>query len=134
MKVHNPKYIIDNKPLFPIILPLGTLVLHTNGYSLILFVYVNDLVITGNNIDLILKLKKKLVDSFDMIDLGTMHYLLGLQVLPLCDGFFISKSKYVIDLLTCFNMEDCKPSSTLFQLKVKLNKTCQTPKVDATLY
>jgi hypothetical protein len=105
-----------------------------NGNTLIVVVYVDDLVITGNNIDLILRLKKQLVDSFDMTDLGTLHYFLGLQVLPLCDGFFISQSKYVMDLLTHFKMEYCKPCATPFQSGVKLTKTCQTPKVDATLY
>jgi len=65
-------------------------VLHTNGDTLIFFVYLDDLVITHNNTDLILRLKRQLVDSFDMADLGTLHYFLGLQVLPLYDGFFIS--------------------------------------------
>jgi hypothetical protein len=101
---------------------------------LIVVVYVDDLVITGNNTDLILRLKKQLVDSFDMIDLGTLHYFLGLQVLPLCDGFFISQSKYVMDLLTRFKMADCKPCATPFQSGVKLTKTCQTPTVDAAIH
>jgi hypothetical protein len=69
-----------------------------------------------------------------MTDLSTVHYFLGLQVLPLCDGFFISQSKYVMDLLTRFKMVDCKPCATPFQSRVKLTKTCQTPVVDATLY
>jgi hypothetical protein len=41
-------------------------VLHTN-------LYVYDLLITDNNNDLILTLKKKLVDSFNMTNLETMH-------------------------------------------------------------
>jgi hypothetical protein len=94
---------------------------------LIVVVYVDDLLITGNNNDLILRLKKQLVDSFDMTDLGTLHYFLGLQVLPLCDGFFISQSKYVMDILTCFKMVDCNPCATPFQSRVNLTKTCQTP-------
>jgi hypothetical protein len=108
--------------------------LHTNGVTLIIVVYVDDLLITGNNIDLIIRLKKQLVDSFDMTYLGTLHYFLGLQVLPLCDGFFISQYKYVIDLLTCFKMVDCKPCATPFQSRVNIAKTCQTPIVDATVY
>jgi hypothetical protein len=62
-------------------------VLDTNEDTLIVDVYVNDLLITSNHIDLILRLKHQLVDSFDMTDLGTLHYFLGLQVLPPCDGF-----------------------------------------------
>jgi hypothetical protein len=109
-------------------------VLYTNGDTLIIVVYVDDPVITGNNTSLILRLKKQLVYSFDMTDLSTLHCFLGLQVLPLCDGFFISQSKYVMDLLTCFEMANCKPRATPFQSRLKLTKNCQTPKIDATLY
>jgi len=109
-------------------------VLHTNGYTLIVIVYVDDLIIIGNNNDLTFILKKQLDDSFDMIDLGTLHYFLGLQLLPLCDGFFISQSKYVMYLLTCFNMVDCKPCATPFFFGVNLPKTYQTTTIDATLY
>jgi hypothetical protein len=49
-----------------------------------------------------------------MTYLGTLHYFLGLQVLPLCDGFFISQSKYVMDILTHFKMGDCNPHAILF--------------------
>jgi hypothetical protein len=109
-------------------------VLHTNGDTLIVVVYVDDLLITGNNTNLILRLKKQLVDSFDTTNLGTLHYFLGIQVLPLCDGFLISQYKYVMDILTHFKMVDCNPYATPFQSEVKLTKTYQTPPVDATLY
>jgi hypothetical protein len=109
-------------------------VLYTNGDTLIVVVYVDDLVIIGNNNDLILRLNKYLDDSFDMTNLGTLHYFFGPQVLPLCDGFSIYQSKYVMDFFTCFNMVYFNPCATPFQSRVKLTKTCQTPLVDATLY
>jgi hypothetical protein len=46
----------------------------------IFIVYVGDLLIIGNNKYLIYRLKKQLVDSFDMTNLDT-DYFLGLQVL-----------------------------------------------------
>jgi hypothetical protein len=69
-----------------------------------------------------------------MTDLSILYYFVGLQVLPLSDGLLIYQSKYVIDLLTRLEMEDCKPCATSFQSRVKLSKTCQSPKVYATLY
>ena len=69
-----------------------------------------------------------------MTNLGTLHYILGLQVLPLCDEFFISQSKYMMNFLTHFKLDDCNPCATHFQFGVKLTETCQTPQVDATLY
>jgi hypothetical protein len=74
-------------------------ILRTNRDTLIVVVCVDELLITGNNNDLIHILKKQLADSFDMPNLGTLHYFLGLQLLSLCNGFFTSQSKYVMDLL-----------------------------------
>jgi hypothetical protein len=112
----------------------GLYALHTNRDTFIAVVNVDDLLIIDNNNYPILRLKKQLVDSLDMIDIGTLHYFFGLQVLPLCDGSSISLSKYVIDILTRFKMDDCNPYATPFQSRVKLTKTCKTPQVDATLY
>jgi hypothetical protein len=69
-----------------------------------------------------------------MVNIGILHYFLGLQVLPLYDGLFTSKSKYVMDILTHFKMENNNPCATPFQYGVKLSKTCQSPQVDAILY
>jgi hypothetical protein len=79
-------------------------------------------------------LKKQLADYFDKTYLGTLHSFLGLQVLPLCDGFFVSQSKHVMDIFTHFKMDDCNPYATPFQYGVNLTKTCQTLAIDATLY
>jgi hypothetical protein len=94
---------------------------------LIIVVYVDDLVITDNNIDPIIRLKKQLVNSFNMTNLGLLHYFFELQVLPLYDGFLFSQYKYVMDILTRFNMEYCKPCVTPFQYVIDLRKTCKTP-------
>jgi hypothetical protein len=53
---------------------------------------VDDLVIARRNVDLILGLKKKIVDTFEMIDLGR-----GIQFLQMDDGIFISQPKYVLN-------------------------------------
>jgi hypothetical protein len=72
------------------------------------------LFIIGNNTNPSLRLKKQLDDSFDMAYLGTLHYFFGLQVLKLCDVFLISQYKYVMNLLTCFKMDNCNPCATPF--------------------
>ena len=46
---------------------------------LILVVYVDDLLITGED-HLINKCKQELTAEFDMKDLGILHYFLGLEV------------------------------------------------------
>jgi hypothetical protein len=109
-------------------------VLHPHGKTLIISIHVDEIFIIEKNTDLILRLKKQLVDSFDMTNLGILHYFLGFQILPFSSGLLIYQYKYVMYLITCFNMDDCKSCDTPFQFTVKIKNTCQAPKVDATLY
>ena len=81
---------------------------------MIVTIYVDDIVMVGNNLDLILGLKRQLAATFEMIGLGILHLFLGLQVLPFPDGIFISQYKYDLDLLKHFKMDDCKPCATPF--------------------
>jgi hypothetical protein len=81
---------------------------------LIVVVYIDDLVITGKKIDLFLRLKRQLDDTFDITYIGLWHYFLGLQVLLMFDGLFLSQSKYVLDLLHHFKIVDCKSCATSF--------------------
>jgi hypothetical protein len=69
-----------------------------------------------------------------MTDLGFLHYFLGLQVLQTNAGIFVCKYKYASDILCCFHMDDCKPTSSPFHSGVKLTATCTFPEVHATLY
>jgi hypothetical protein len=67
-------------------------VLHADGNTLIVVIYVDDLFLNGNTADLLSSLKHRLSNTFEMIDLGIIHFFPGLQVLPLLDGLFISQS------------------------------------------
>lgn len=105
------------------------------GKSLIILVlYVDDLILTGSDPNLINHVKSRLKKKFEMTDLGHLHYFLGLQVLQSKEGISLSQSKYAYDLLRHFHMEDCKPTPSPFQFGAKLSFTCTSPAVDATLY
>eukprot|EP00253_Pinus_taeda_P007367 PITA_07367 len=105
------------------------------GNSLIILVlYVDDLILTGSDPNLINHVKSSLKKKFEMTDLGHLHYFLGLQVLPSKEGISLSQSKYACDILRHFHMEDCKPAPSPFQSGVKLSVSCTSPEVDATLY
>jgi hypothetical protein len=58
-------------------------VLHVKGDTLIVAVYVVDLVLIKKNPSLIFRLKSRLADTFEMTILGMLHFFLGIQVLPL---------------------------------------------------
>ena len=55
--------------------------LHVHGDTLIVAFYVDDLIIRWNNLNLILGLKKQLVNTFEMTELGLFHFFLRIQFL-----------------------------------------------------
>ncbi|GJT98602.1 retrovirus-related pol polyprotein from transposon TNT 1-94 [Tanacetum coccineum] len=52
---------------------------NAEGFTVVL-VYVDDLMITGNDAEQIANLKRQLSSQFHMKDLGALHYFLGLEV------------------------------------------------------
>ena len=85
---------------------------HVERNTLNVVFYVDDMILSGNNYDIMFRLKHWLDDTFEMIVLGILHFFLGVQVLPVSHGIFVSQSKYVMDLLTCFKMDECKACDT----------------------
>ena len=94
------------------------------GKSLIILViYVDDLILTSSDPNLINHVKSNLKNKFEMIDFGHLHYFLGLQVLQSKEGISLSQSRYACDLLCHFHLEDCKPAPSPFQSGTKLSVT-----------
>ena len=62
---------------------------------IILLLYVDDLFMTGNGKQIV-ECKKKLVEEFEMKDLGFMHYFLGLEVWKSSEGVFLNQGKYAV--------------------------------------
>ena len=85
------------------------------GKSLIILaLYVDDLILTGSDPNLINHVKSSLKKKFEMTNLGNLHYFLGLHVLQSKQGISLSQSKYACDLLCHFHMDDCKPTPSPF--------------------
>ena len=51
-----------------------------SGHLTIIVLYVDDLIITGGNLDHIRKVKSALGKEFEMIDMGLLHFFLGLEI------------------------------------------------------
>jgi transposase InsO family protein len=77
-----------------------------------LLLYVDDIVLTSNTPTYIDHLITQLNTVFDLKDLGTLHYFLGLQVSRTPNNLYIKQTKYAYDLLKKHNMLDCKPASS----------------------
>eukprot|EP00253_Pinus_taeda_P017693 PITA_17693 len=84
------------------------------GNSLIILVlYVDDLILTGSDPNLINHVKSSLKKKFEMTDVGHLQYFLGLQVLQSKEGISLSQSKYACDILRHFHMEDLPKAAPL---------------------
>ncbi|KAJ0625451.1 putative RNA-directed DNA polymerase [Helianthus annuus] len=85
-----------------------------------LIVYVDDMIITGNDKEEMIKLKESLFREFEMKDLGRLKYFLGIEVLRSKRGIFICQKKYILDMLAETGMIDCKPADTPMMVNHKL--------------
>ncbi|GKB06024.1 ribonuclease H-like domain-containing protein [Tanacetum coccineum] len=82
------------------------------GIFLALLVYVDDIIITGNNISEIEKFKIYLKSKFMIKDLGKLKYFLGIEVIETNKGICLNQRKYVLNLLSEYGMLACKPAIT----------------------
>ncbi|GJQ90843.1 ribonuclease H-like domain-containing protein [Tanacetum coccineum] len=82
------------------------------GVFLALLVYVDDIIITGNNICEIEKFKVYLKSKFMIKDLVKLKYFLGIKVIDIDKGICLNQRKYVLDLLSDYGMLACKPVKT----------------------
>lgn len=63
------------------------------GKILIVCLYVDDLIYTGNDEFMFIKFKQSMMNEFEMTDLGKTRYFLGIEVLQQVDGIFICQKK-----------------------------------------
>ncbi|KAJ9535774.1 hypothetical protein OSB04_un001074 [Centaurea solstitialis] len=93
-----------------------------------LIVYVDDMVVTGDDPDEQTALQNYLSREFEMKDLGPLKYFLGIEVSRSKAGILLSQRKYTLDLLQETGMSGCRPADTpmLEGLKLK-NEENQVP-------
>ena len=72
------------------------------GHVVLISLYADDLIITGNTEKLISGIKKKMSHVFEMKDLVELHYCLGLEVWRNVGQTFVSQAKYVREVLKRF--------------------------------
>ncbi|XP_075636524.1 uncharacterized protein LOC142608719 [Castanea sativa] len=73
---------------------------HTQGSSFtVLLVYVDDILLTGNNPACVDSLKKLVNDKFGLKDLGLLRYFLGLEVTRTDEGISLNQIKYALEIL-----------------------------------
>jgi len=100
----------------------------------IIVVYVDDILLTGNNTEEIRDLKMFLDKEFKIKDLGLANYFLGMEIIPESDGLIITQRKFTLDLLSEYPDIGSRPASTPLDPTVKLSSNSGTVLQDPTFY
>lgn len=94
------------------------LYIRTNGKSRIyLLLYVDDIIITGDNEKDLNNLKTDLMTEFSMKDLGKLNNFLGIKIERTKAGMFLNQTAYMKNLLSRFKMDECKAAKTPMEVK-----------------
>lgn len=109
---------------------------NANGECTYIALYVDDLIIAGDNEEDIVTIKQRLSERFDMKDLGIARRFLGMEIEYGKDGSIkIHQNRYIQQLLERHGMGDCNPAITPMDTSVKLSSiTSEEAPADAREY
>ncbi|GMP69852.1 hypothetical protein CsSME_00028948 [Camellia sinensis var. sinensis] len=105
-----------------------------HGKTTALIVYVDDVVLTGNDVKEISHLKEYLAKEFEINNLGYLKYFLDIEVARSKDVIFICQRKYVLDLLKETGMLGGRPCDTPLEPDQKLSEDQEGDPVDRGRY
>ncbi|CAH9133855.1 unnamed protein product, partial [Cuscuta epithymum] len=83
--------------------------MHQGSAQLYVLIYVDDLIIAGNDCGAISRFKSYLHKCFHMKDLGILKYFLGIEVARSTDGLFLCQRKYTLDIISEAGLLGAKP-------------------------
>ena len=87
--------------VFQAVLLIQLFFLRRSGHGItILLLYVDDMIITSDDMQGIQDLKHFLGRQFEMKDLGPLNYFLGLEVSSSTDGYYLTQAQYTSDLIS----------------------------------
>ncbi|GJT99050.1 retrovirus-related pol polyprotein from transposon TNT 1-94 [Tanacetum coccineum] len=92
-------------------------------HIMLIQIYVDGIIFGSTNPKYCTKFIDLMVTRFERSMIGEMKLFLGLQVNQFSNGIFINQSKYILDILKRFGMENCDtvPTPMVEQAKLKLH-------------
>ena len=94
----------------------------------------DDIILAGDDLGEISDLKRLLASKFEIKDLGTLKYFLGMEVARSKEGIVISQRKYILDLLKETGMIGSKPVDTPMDPNLKDNRREDSTPVERGSY
>ena len=92
------------------------------------------MIITGDDIDGISVLKTKLARQFEMKDLDSLWYFLGIEVAYSPRGYLHFQTKYAVDILERARLTDNKIVDTLIEVNAMYSSSDGLHLTSPTLY
>lgn len=105
-----------------------------NDKLLIVSLYVDDRIFTGNDESMFKQFKESMIKEFEMTDLRRMKYFLGIEVIQDMKGVFICQQKYAKEILERFGMENSNSLCNPIVTSCKLTRDENGNPPDATVY
>lgn len=102
--------------------------------SLVIAVYVDDILVTGANVAKIEEFKTEMAGKFEMTDLGRLSYYLGIEVEQNQGNIVLKQSSYAKKILEKAGMKDCNPTRYPMDPKEQISKDEMGKTVDTTMY
>ena len=111
----------------------NSLYIQSNSESLIVIIlYVGDLIIGGEHLVHINKVKSLLSRKFEMTNMKELHYFLGVEVILTTTGVMISQRHYILNLLYKFGMAECNRVVTSLDRNLELDADSSTTSCELT--
>ena len=111
---------------------------YTDKGTILLLLYVDDMIITGDDLSGIQELKDFLSQQFEIKDLRHLSYFLGLEITHSTNGLYITQAKYASELLSQAGLTDSKtvdiPVDTPVELNAHLTPSGGKPLSNPSLY
>jgi len=101
---------------------------------IIICLYMDDLLIIGSNTTYIENIKQNLKMEFEMTDLGTLSYVIGLEFSYTEKSIIMHQKQYVLEVLSIFNIFDYNYAETPTKTKLNLTTRDGEKPIDATMF
>lgn len=109
-------------------------VYHQHGIIIYFIIYVDDIILIGNNSAFLANFVSTLAAKFSLKELGRLGHFLGIEVIPTTFGMFLSQRNYITNILAQFHMERSKPVATPMATNIKLRSLDGKPLSDPSTY
>lgn len=107
---------------------------HNDAHFTVVAVYVDNILVTGNDSTEIHSLKAHLHKVFSIKDLGVLHYFLGIEVSYFSNGIILTQEKFTRELLADSGFTSFPKVATPLPLHLKLLAHDDNLISDPTLY